>query len=960
MATVAPVVVSLAIWFITKSAFALVFAALGPAVAIASVADARIQSRRRLRREGARFRSELAAARADVEAAHDLERALLADTLPSAQRLVSAGWVESERWLSSLDEPVAICVGTGERASEVTLDGAPVTTRSRDPATAEMRALADLAARLRDAPIVVDARLGIGVVGGRVVATAVARGLLVQVLALLSPAGHSVEAETDDPEQWSWLEGVPHDVVVTRGVAPATVISVRGPNDHEVVLAVAEETRLLPTSSRVVIEARGSATRVLQHPDRTWLVPLVPHFVSREQAVTVAAGMAAHAARLGTDHDALPDHVGFFDCGPRDPRAEVRPGTLAATVAVTARGPLRLDLVQQGPHAVVGGTTGSGKSELLTTWILAIAHDHPPDAASVLLVDFKGGSAFAPLEKLPHCVGMITDLDEAGAQRALESLAAELRRRERHLAGFAAKSVDALQPGHRLPRLVIVVDEFAAMVSGFPDLHALFADIAARGRSLGVHLILCTQRPAGVIRDSVLANSALRLSLRVNNQADSRAVIGTDDAAALPLVPPGRAFVSVDADAASLAQFPLVTQRDIDTVAARWSGVGARPHRPWLDPLSAVVPLAAVRSLPHNGIPIGLLDDPANQAQPAAVYRPIEHGNLLVVGAAGSGKSTVLETIAASARVSRVPRDLEGAWDALLGLASEIRDRGRTPDPPARLVLLDDLDALLARFPEEYEGAALDLVTSGLREGPAAGVHWVITSQRLTPAMHSAVSLCGSRLLLRLPNRQEHVLAGGDGSDYVDRVPPGAGRWLGLRVQIALPGERAAPDITQRDAVAAAAQPDAPRSLPVVLDATTPLAVVSSRPAEFVARLRDALPQFAQPGAVIEVGAGAAARIGTGIAAGSATTAIEPDLTVSQGRTPLAIVGDVDAWQAQWGALAAARSSHTVVVEGCSATDFRAVTRVRALPPVLDGARAGTFWMLRADGSLTRAVLPHH
>ena len=953
MATVAPVVVSLAIWFITRSAFALVFAALGPAVAIASLADARIQSRRRSRRERARFRAEIAAARADIAAAHGRERGELEESEPSSRRLVSGRWPAAERWLGRLDEPVAVGVGAGERASVVTLDGAPTAARSREPAHDELRELVQSAGRLRDAPIVVDARLGVGVVGARVPAVAVARGLLVQVLATLSPAAHGVDVETDDPDEWAWLELVPHAVTVARGPVPCTVIRVRSAaappgrqSDTEVVVATAPAARLLPTTARVVISARGLRSHLDQHPDRAALGALAPHFVSREEALTVAGELAALAQRSRPAAGVVPDTVAFADCAASDPDAEHRPSPLAAVVAATSRRPLRLDLVREGPHAVVGGTTGSGKSELLTAWILAIARDHPPDAASVLLVDFKGGSAFAALQTLPHCVGMITDLDEAGAQRALESLAAELRRRERHLARAGAKSIDVLPPGESLPRLVIVVDEFAAMVSGFPELHALFADIAARGRSLGVHLILCTQRPAGVIRDSVLANSALRLSLRVNNRADSLAVIGTDDAAALPLEPRGRAFVISDGGEPSLAQFPLVAQNDIDRVAARWGTHYARPHRPWLDPLPSTVPLALVRSRPHDGIPFGLLDDPANQSQPAAVYRPAEHGNLLVIGAAGAGKSGLLSTLAASASVYRVPGDVEGAWDALVDLAAEVRGSGQAPDPP-RLVLLDDLDALLARFPEEYESAAVELVTRCLREGPSRGIHWAVTAQRITPAVHTAASLCGSRLLLRLPNRQEHVLAGGDGSEFVERLPPGAGRWQGLRVQVA---------------VAPLPLPDRPahhlRSARAAEFAVpTPIAVVSARPADFVARLRAALPQFAEPHAVVQVGPQAlAAATGAASAAGLSSAG---GLAVSSAGGVRAIVGDVDAWHAQWGALAALRSSHSVVVDGCTAGEFRSVTRMRALPPVLDVARSDRFWLLAPDGSVTRATMPH-
>src|SRR5258708_39991748 len=113
-----------------------------------------------------------------------------------------------------------------------------------------------------------------------------------------------------------------------------------------------------------------------------------------------------------------------------------------------------------------------------------------------------------------------------------------------------------------MARLVIVVDEFAAVVSGQPELHELFADLSARGRSLGLHLVLCTQRPSGVVRDAVLANITLRISLRVTDRADSVAVIGTDAAAALPVEPPGRALV-VDGARVRLVQAPLPDREEL-------------------------------------------------------------------------------------------------------------------------------------------------------------------------------------------------------------------------------------------------------------------------------------------------------------------------------------------------------------------------------------------------------------
>jgi S-DNA-T family DNA segregation ATPase FtsK/SpoIIIE len=189
----------------------------------------------------------------------------------------------------------------------------------------------------------------------------------------------------------------------------------------------------------------------VQHPDRSQLREVRLDPVSRQQAVSVVRALAAHAGAAGIAGAAAmpPPSVTFAECGSGGfPSRDTSAGAgLDCVAAVTAHGPLHLDLVAQGPHAIVGGTTGSGKSELLIGWVLAMARSHSPLDVSVLLVDFKGGSAFASLVGLPHCVGMITDLDEEGASRALESLAAELRRRERHLAAGGAKSIDALDPG---------------------------------------------------------------------------------------------------------------------------------------------------------------------------------------------------------------------------------------------------------------------------------------------------------------------------------------------------------------------------------------------------------------------------------------------------------------------------------------------------------------------------------
>ena len=161
-------------------------------------------------------------------------------------------------------------------------------------------------------------------------------------------------------------------------------------------------------------------------------------------------------------------------------------------------------------------------------------------------MDFKGGAAFDACARLPHTVGMVTDLDEALVERALRALEAELQYRERLLRSAGADNLRAYHEREHdepLPRLVVVIDEFAKMAREQPELLAALVDVAQRGRTLGVHLILATQRPAGVVNDHIRTNTNLRIALRVQDAADSVDVIGERDAAEISRHRPGRAYV---------------------------------------------------------------------------------------------------------------------------------------------------------------------------------------------------------------------------------------------------------------------------------------------------------------------------------------------------------------------------------------------------------------------------------
>jgi S-DNA-T family DNA segregation ATPase FtsK/SpoIIIE len=250
----------------------------------------------------------------------------------------------------------------------------------------------------------------------------------------------------------------------------------------------------------------------------------------------------------------LPKSVRFTDLAKLgDPSARMigdrwagTPGGRSTMVLVGAgaEGPISVDLVRDGPHALIAGTTGAGKSELLQTLVASMAVANRPDALGFVLVDYKGGSA------LPHCLGMITDLDGHLAERALSSLRAELTRREALLASAGAKDLEqywAMTDGRRghetLGRLVVVIDEFATLVDDVPSFVNGVVGIGMRGRSLGVHVILATQRPGGVVSAELRANVNLRICLRVADPSESTDVIDSSDAARLTRATPGRAYI---------------------------------------------------------------------------------------------------------------------------------------------------------------------------------------------------------------------------------------------------------------------------------------------------------------------------------------------------------------------------------------------------------------------------------
>lgn len=218
-----------------------------------------------------------------------------------------------------------------------------------------------------------------------------------------------------------------------------------------------------------------------------------------------------------------------------DSRTPTRTGG-TGTVGAAFR-PLVLDIVAQGPHALVAGTTGSGKSVLLESWCLAMALRYPPSLLRFVFLDFKGGATFRALSKLPHCLGSVSDLSLGHAKRALRAIESELGRRERLVAQAGVPDITALPSPP--PRLVIVVDEFNALRSRLPDYMDRLARLASQGRSLAMNLILATQSPMGQVAQEMRTNINLGVCLRLRDRLQSTDLVGTGLAADLPISAPG-------------------------------------------------------------------------------------------------------------------------------------------------------------------------------------------------------------------------------------------------------------------------------------------------------------------------------------------------------------------------------------------------------------------------------------
>ena len=662
----------------------LLFGAMGATVAVGSWLAQRIAEHRRAGRSRRARQRELDGFAAALE---DHHRALLAGhryramTIERATHALLATTDEIWQRRAEHDDLGVVSLGIGTLTLEAQLDGA---TDAGD-----LSVVADFDHEAMTVDLGPGCRLAVH--GELDEAHAVVRSLLCQAMIAVGPADLRIAIVTEQPARWRWITASPH-------LATPAGAAVLSPSATSAELAEFER----PTTGRLVVvtdhpaelASRTTMTRRLVHDDDALIAVFdrgdkiaqvctsVVHLGRRMQARWMptttaslatplhaagisqrrAADLVARLARLIDPDDPngaarrLPNRVGLASLLAGRGIDPACPATIAAgwvaggadprptaPVAVGIDGVLDVDLVADGPHALIAGTTGAGKSELLRSLIVGLAANSSPEHLSLVLIDYKGGAAFDVCAGLPHVAAVVTDLDDHLAGRALRSLRAELTRREAILRRHGAADLGELRAVTgvaTVPRLVVVIDEFAALAAEHPHFLSSLVDVAQRGRSLGVHLILATQRPHGVLSDDIRANTNLRIALRLLDRDDAIDVVGDASPTTFARGLPGRAMVRFGEGERHVVHVASMST-DVEVVtsiglAAALLGLPTAAA-PWQPPIPAVL----------DEVPpgvLGLVDDPDHQR--------VEHlgwerhrGPLLIVGRRGSGTTSALHCV---------------------------------------------------------------------------------------------------------------------------------------------------------------------------------------------------------------------------------------------------------------------------------------------------------------------------
>lgn len=570
-----------------------------------------------------------------------------------------------------------------------------------------------------------------------------------------------IAEERNDAENKKNVETSPHFVVIctTKRMADkaelVSSLAKKKPQGFSLI-TLGDESKDLPKQCTSIIEVAPEQASIRAKDDTTGsALEFTPDiFITTEQGTFVTEWAGDIKLDLATSRNALPTGLGFmemFQAGNLEQlnvRSRWKEGkgstTLATPVGIDAQGePFILNLHEKfhGPHGLIAGTTGSGKSEFIITWILSVCVNYSPEEAAFVLIDYKGGGLAGAFDndrvRLPHLAGTITNLDGAAINRSLVSIKSELKRRQalfnraREVAGGDNIDIysylDLYREGRMsepCPHLFIVADEFAELKQQEPEFMDELISAARIGRSLGVHLVLATQKPSGVVNDQIWSNSKFKVCLKVADKADSNEMIKRADAAeivnvgrfyllvgyneyfasgqsaytgtpyialeqyAIPkddsvvlVSPTGQAIVHAKPEAARQMTKPspeLVAVLSHIAEVAKDEKVQA--NQLWLDPIPAHITvdelhekyadqIAATDNDPFVLNPIvGELDDPENQAQHLLTLPLSQEGNAVIYGGVGKGESTFVSSFLYSIMLDR-PTELFNSY--VIDLAGE-------------------------------------------------------------------------------------------------------------------------------------------------------------------------------------------------------------------------------------------------------------------------------------------------
>lgn len=476
----------------------------------------------------------------------------------------------------------------------------------------------------------------------------------------------------------------------------------------------------------------------------------------------------------------------------------------------------------QGPHGLVAGATGYGKSEVIQSYLLALATLYHPYEVGFVIIDFKGGGMSEQFRDLPHLIGAITDMDGREIERSKQSIKAELDKRKRLFAENSVNKIDdyiELYKQHKvtepIPHLIIVVDEFAELRADQPEFLDDLTSTARIGRSLGVHLILATQNPAGQVNDQIQSNAKFGICLSVKDKAASQEVIKSP--LAERITDKGRAYLKVfEGNTLELFQSGYSGTKIIATDGSSITELKAivnyikefceeqgiqRLSPICLPPLDKVITYdneLVLNNIKQTKIPIGVFDDPSHQEQGLS-YIDVEQ-NVIAIGSSQTGKTNLLQEIVRTLSLKYTPNEVniyimdfasmtlknfeklhhiggvviadedEKLRNLFKLIESEIEYRkkkaievgvssysayleGGYTDIPRIVLLLDNYAAYKETYDEEFDTAFNHIC----REGGTYGISVIITSTGTTGFKHKYLSYFPERIAFTCNDNNEYI-----------------------------------------------------------------------------------------------------------------------------------------------------------------------------------------------------------